>query len=92
MTKQDLIEKLAKEANLSKNQAGEFLNTILDEISRSLKNGQDVVLTGFGTFSVTQRKARIGINPKTKERIQISATKTPKFKAGKSLKDAVKKG
>ncbi|MDD5621377.1 MAG: HU family DNA-binding protein [Candidatus Paceibacterota bacterium] len=92
MTKQDLIEKLAKELNLSKNQAGECLNMILDEISKSLKKGQNVVLTGFGTFSVTKRKSRIGINPRTGERIQISATKTPKFKAGKSLKDSVKKG
>ncbi|MDD5221331.1 MAG: HU family DNA-binding protein [Candidatus Pacebacteria bacterium] len=92
MTKQDLIEKLAKELNLSKNQAGECLNMILDEISKSLKKGQNVVLTGFGTFSVTKRKSRIGINPRTGERMQISATKTPKFKAGKSLKDSVKKG
>jgi nucleoid DNA-binding protein len=90
MTKLDLVEALAKEANLSKNQANECLNMILDEITKSLKKGQDVVLTGFGTFSVTKRKARAGINPKTGEKLQIPATKAPKFKAGKSLKDVVK--
>ncbi len=91
MTKLDLVEALAKEANLSKNQANDCLNMILDEITKSLKKGQDVVLTGFGTFSVTKRKARAGINPKTGEKLQIPATKAPKFKAGKSLKDVVKK-
>ncbi len=91
MTKQDLIEVIAKEANMSKNQANECLNMILDEITKSLKKGQDVVLTGFGTFSVTKRKARMGINPKTGAKLQIPATKAPKFKAGKSLKEVVKK-
>jgi nucleoid DNA-binding protein len=90
MSKSELVEVLAKEANLSKNQANECLNMILDEITKSLKKGQDVVLTGFGTFSVTKRKARAGINPKTGEKLQIPATKAPKFKAGKSLKDVVK--
>ncbi len=90
MGKQDLIEVLAKEANVSKNQAGECLNIVLGEISKSLKKGKDVTLTGFGTFSVSKRKARKGVNPRTGEKIQIAATKVPKFKAGKGLKDAVK--
>ncbi len=90
MGKKDLIEKLADKKNLSKVQAGECLNFILDEITGSLKKGKDVTLTGFGTFSVVKRKARMGVNPKTGEQIKIAATKAPKFKAGKSLKDAVK--
>ncbi len=90
MGKQDLIEALAKKTNTSKNQAGEYLNAVLDEISKSLKKGKDITLTGFGTFSVSKRKARQGVNPKTGEKIKIPATKVPKFKAGKSLKDIVK--
>ncbi len=90
MTKQDLVEALAKQANTSKSQAGECLNTILEEITKSLKKGKDVTLTGFGTFSVVKRKARQGVNPRTGEKIKIAATKAPKFKAGKALKDAVK--
>ncbi len=90
MGKQDLVEALAKRANLSKNQAGECLNAVLDEITTSLKKGKDVTVTGFGTFSVSKRKARMGVNPRTGEKIKIAATKVPKFKAGKALKEAVK--
>ncbi len=90
MGKQDLIESLAQKANISKNQAGEYLNTILDDVGKSLKKGKDVTLTGFGTFSVAKRKARQGVNPKTGEKIKIAAAKVPKFKAGKKLKDLVK--
>jgi len=91
MGKIEFVEILAKRIGTSKNQAGECLNIILEEISNSLKKGKDVVFTGFGTFSVSKRKARRGVNPKTGEKIQIAATKVPKFKAGKSLKDLVKK-
>ncbi len=91
MGKKELVEVLAKKVNTSKNQAGECLNIILEEISNSLKKGKNVVLTGFGTFSVSKRKARRGVNPKTGENIQIAATKVPKFKAGKSLKELIKK-
>lgn len=91
MGKQELIEALAKRVNVSKNQAGECLNAILDEVGKTLKKGKDVTLTGFGTFSVAKRKARQGVNPKTGEKIKIAATKAPKFKAGKNLKDLVKK-
>jgi DNA-binding protein HU-beta len=90
MGKQDLVEALAKRANLSKNQAGECLNAVLAEITSSLKKGNDVTVTGFGTFSVSKRKARQGVNPRTGEKIKIAATKVPKFKAGKALKEAVK--
>jgi len=91
MKKSDLIETIAKEINLSKNQVNVCVNMLLAEITKTLKKGQDVILTGFGTFSVTKRNARIGINPKTGEKINIPATKALKFKAGKTLKDAVKK-
>ncbi len=90
MGKQELIEALAKKANVSKNQAGEYLNAILDEISDTLKKGKDVTLTGFGTFSVVKRKARQGVNPRTGEKIKIAAAKVPKFKAGKKLKDLIR--
>ncbi len=90
MGKQDLVEKLAKGANLSKSQAGEILNMVLDEIGGSLKKGKTITLTGFGTFSVSKRKARQGVNPRTGEKIKIAATKVPKFKAGKKLKELVK--
>ena len=63
---------------------------VLDEITKTLSKGEDVVLTGFGKFKVSQRKERQGINPQTKERIKIAARKSPVFKPGQSLKDAVK--
>ncbi len=90
MKKEELVEKLAKKSNVSKNEARNCLNTILDEISGSLKKGKDVTLTGFGTFSVAKRKARQGINPRTQEKIKIAASKVPKFKAGQALKNLVK--
>jgi len=89
MKKEELVEKIAKKTKSSKNESREALNTVLDEISGSLKKGKDVTLTGFGTFSVAKRKARQGINPKTQEKIKIPATKVPKFKPGKALKDLV---
>jgi DNA-binding protein HU-beta len=90
MTKQDLVESLAKKTGYSKSQANECLNTILDEIGKELTRGQEVVLTGFGKFSVSKRKARIGRNPQTGKEIKIPAAKVPKFKAGKALKDMVR--
>ncbi len=90
MKKEELIEKIAEKTKVSKSEAKRSLNTVLDEISASLKKGKDVTLTGFGTFSVAKRKARQGINPRTQEKIKIAASKVPKFKAGKALKDSVK--
>jgi DNA-binding protein HU-beta len=90
MTKQDLIEALAKRVDCSKSCAANCLNVILDEIGKSLAKGKDVVLTGFGTFSVVKRKARVGRNPRTGEKINIPASKAPKFKPGKALKQLVK--
>jgi DNA-binding protein HU-beta len=90
MTKVELIEKISKEVSLSKADAGRALNTIIDNIVKALKKGEKLTLVGFGTFSVSKRKARIGRNPQTGATIKIAARKVPKFKAGKSFKDAVK--
>lgn len=90
MTKQDLIEVIAKKMGGAKSQANECLNVVLDEISKALAKGQEVILTGFGKFSISKRKARTGRNPQTGKEIKIPATKVPKFKAGKALKDMVK--
>ena len=90
MTKIDIIESLAKKTKCSKSCAAECLNVILDEITKSLKSGKDVVLTGFGSFMVAKRKARTGRNPQTGETIKIPARTVPRFKAGKQLKDAVR--
>ncbi|MFB6259880.1 MAG: HU family DNA-binding protein, partial [Thiohalorhabdaceae bacterium] len=83
MNKTDLIEKVAKEADLSKAAAGRAVNAVFDGISGALSKGEDVGIVGFGTFSVSERPARQGRNPQTGQPIQIKATKVPKFKAGK---------
>jgi DNA-binding protein HU-beta len=90
MTKEELIEKVASGARLSKADAARAINATLGSITSALKKGQTVTLVGFGTFKVSKRKARKGRNPRTGEIITIKATKVPKFSAGKSLKDAVK--
>jgi len=89
MTKDELTEAVSG-TTCSKKEAADCLEAILDNITKALTHGEEVKLTGFGTFSVSKRKARIGRNPRTGEKIQIAATKTPKFKAGKVLKEAVK--
>jgi DNA-binding protein HU-beta len=91
MTKAEMIEKIAAGAGLSKADASRALDASLDAIKGALKKGQKVTLVGFGTFSVTKRKARMGRNPRTGQEIKIAAAKTPKFTAGKALKDAIRK-
>ena len=90
MTKSDLIEKIAADAGLSKADAARALDASLENIKKALKKNQKVTLVGFGTFSVTKRKARKGRNPRTGEEIKIAAAKVPKFTPGKGLKDAIK--
>jgi DNA-binding protein HU-beta len=90
MTKEELIEKVASGAGLSKADAARAVNATIGSITSALKKGQSVTLVGFGTFKVSKRKARKGRNPRTGEVINIKATKVPRFSAGKSLKDAVK--
>ncbi|MGB0698330.1 MAG: HU family DNA-binding protein [Parvibaculales bacterium] len=89
MNKNDLISQVAGDAGLSKADATKAVDAVLDNIAGSLGNGGEVRLVGFGTFSVTHRKATTGRNPRTGEAIQIKASNQPKFKAGKALKDAV---
>jgi DNA-binding protein HU-beta len=90
MTKADLIDKIAAAASLTKADAGKALDSMIDAVRLSLKKGQKVTLVGFGTFSVSKRKARKGRNPRTGQEIKIPATKVPKFTAGKTLKDSIK--
>ncbi len=92
MTKAELVAKMAKDADVPKTKAEKALGSFLETVTMSLKKGKSVTLVGFGTFSVSKRKARIGRNPQTGAALKIAAAKVPKFKSGKALKDAVKKG
>ncbi len=89
MTKADLVESLANEFELSKRQAGEMIDLLLDEIKAALQAGDKVQLIPFGSFLVRDRKAREGRNPKTGAQIKIAARRVPAFTAGKGLRDAV---
>jgi len=89
VTKADIIETLANEHELSKRQAGEIVDLILDEIQGALKAGDKVQLIPFGSFVVRERKARTGRNPATGEAIKIPAKKVVKFRLAKSVKDAI---
>ena len=89
MNKTELIDKVAVAAELNKASATRAVEAVLDSIAGTLKNGDQVTLSGFVTFSVAARAARTGRNPRTGESIAIPASKNPKFKAGKGLKDAV---
>ena len=91
MNKAELISAVAEKAGLSKKDTEIVINATLDAIAASLQEGDKVQLVGFGSFEVKKRAERIGRNPKTKESIQIPASKVPVFKAGKALKDAVAK-
>jgi DNA-binding protein HU-beta len=90
MTKAELIDKIATGAKLTKADASRALDSIQDSIKGALKKGQRITLVGFGTFSVSKRKARKGRNPRTGDVISIPARKTPKFTAGKAFKNAIK--
>lgn len=91
MKKEELVEAVMKAAALeTKKQAHDVVEAVLDTVTKSLSRGEEVVLTGFGTFRVAKSAARMGVNPKTGAKIQISASVKPKFKAGKALKEAVK--
>lgn len=90
MNKGDLINAIADETDMNKAGAEAVLNAFVSSVTGALKGGEKVTLTGFGTFSISNRAARMGRNPKTGESIQIKASKVPKFKAGAGLKDAVK--
>lgn len=91
MNKNVLIENLSAKLGVPRSEAERMLNTLVDVITETLKKGEEVSITGFGQFMVSNRAARAGVNPQNPtERIQIGATKVPKFRAGKGLKEAVR--
>ncbi len=91
MNKNELIDKVAADTGLSKADAARAVDSVLANITSQLENGNEVRLIGFGNFSVAHRKATMGRNPSTGEPMQIAASNSPKFKAGKALKEAVNK-
>ena len=91
MTKQDLVSAVASSAGLTKKAAGDALEAVIGTITSELKKGNNVTITGFGTFRISARAARTGVNPRNpSQKIKIPAMNLPAFKAGKSLKDAVR--
>jgi len=90
VTKAELVAQIASQTGLTKTDAQKALDATLETIKKALKKNQKVTLVGFGTFSVSKRKARKGRNPRTGEEIKIPATKVPKFTPGKALKEAIK--
>jgi nucleoid DNA-binding protein len=90
MNKQDIIAKIAKDTGLTKTNAAATVESIIDGITRSLKKGDAVSFVGFGTFKVSNRKARLARNPQTGASIKIPKRRVPRFSAGKSLKNAVR--
>ena len=92
MTKQEFIDRIAGQTGLSKRDATEAVESVLGTIKSTLSSGGEVAFTGFGKFHVAERGPRQGVNPQTKERITIPGGKVPRFTAGSSLKEAVKRG
>jgi DNA-binding protein HU-beta len=90
LTKQEFIQKVAGKSGLSNRDAGKAVDAFLESVTEALKAGDSVNFTGFGKFSAAQRAARMGVNPRTGERVQIAATTVPKFSAGSQLKAALK--
>jgi DNA-binding protein HU-beta len=91
VTKQEFVERVASKSGLSRKDASEAVDAFLDSITDALRSGEDVAFTGFGKFSVQNRAARQGVNPRNPtERVHIPASKVPKFSAGSQLKQAVK--
>ncbi len=89
MTKSDLVAFMSEEAGITRKAAEDALEAFLNAVTKTLKKGDRLALTGFGTFGVSNRKARTGRNPQTGEAIKIKASKVPKFTAGKGLKEAI---
>lgn len=90
MTKSEFVDQVSSESGLSKGDAGEAVDAVLQVVQDTLRRGGEISFTGFGKFSVADRGARQGVNPQTGERIQIAASRVPRFSAGSSLKKAVK--
>jgi DNA-binding protein HU-beta len=92
LTKQDFINKVAAKSGLSARDAGKAVDAFMESVTETLKSGDSINFTGFGKFSPAARAARQGVNPRTGERVEIAATRVPKFSAGSQLKAAVKGG
>ena len=92
MTKQEFVDQVANTSGIGKSEAGKAVDAVLQVIEETLSRGGEVSFTGFGKFTVADRGARQGVNPQTGERIQIAASRVPRFSAGSSLKTAVKSG
>ena len=92
MTKQEFVDKVAAKSGLTRRDAGKAVEAVLDSITEALKSRQDVNFTGFGKFSTSDRAARMGVNPRTKEKVTIPAATVPKFSAGSALKATVRGG
>ena len=90
MTKSEFVDSVADRTDLSRKQAADVVDAVLDTITDTLKRGSDVTFSGFGKFHVAERGARQGVNPRTGERMQIAASRVPRFTAGSGLKSAVK--
>ena len=90
MNKSELIEQVSDRADIKRSEAEAAVNALTEVVKETLQRGGDVAITGFGKFSVAERGARQGVNPQTGERIQIAASRVPRFSAGSSLKSAVK--
>jgi DNA-binding protein HU-beta len=90
MQKTDFIRAVAEQSGVSQKDATQIVNAMFDVVADALKRGEKVTLTGFGTFEVRERQAREGVNPQTRAKIQIAATKTPGFSASSTLKDSVR--
>lgn len=91
MTKSELVDQVADRAGLTKADAGRAIEAVLGTVEDALRRGSDVTISGFGKFHVSERGARTGVNPRTGERIQIAASRVPRFTAGSGLKSAVKR-
>jgi DNA-binding protein HU-beta len=89
MNKSQLISAVASDSGLSKSDSSRAVESLIDTVTRTLKRGDEVAIAGFGKFSVVQRAARNGVNPRTGERVKIKASKAPKFSPGSALKQAV---
>ena len=90
MTKQEFVDKVAAKSGLTRRDAGKAVEAVLESITEALRSRQEVSFTGFGKFSTSNRAARQGVNPRTKEKVTIPAATVPKFSAGSALKTAVR--
>jgi DNA-binding protein HU-beta len=90
VTKAEFVDQVGSKAGLQRNEAGKAVDAVLETIEETLKRGGEVNFTGFGKFTVAERGARQGVNPQTGERIQISASRVPRFSAGSALKKSIK--